>query len=158
VVPVQILPPQVSPGGFKLGFNTISNRSYTVQSATNLVNPNWTFFTNVTGNGSLMQFTPAITNGGRNFFGCGNRKAVASPRELWWVKDPTAITKVPEMIVLEMPFALFPRTDLFAPGFGAVEHLGGAGGAIRHEFRYSVIPTASAPDKTVGQVDLRLHP
>jgi hypothetical protein len=67
-VPVQILPPHFSAGGFNFGFNTISNRSYTVQSTTNLTNPNWILFTNFTGNGSLMQFAPSVTNAAQRFF------------------------------------------------------------------------------------------
>lgn len=67
-VPVQVLSPQLSAGAFNFGFNTISNRSYTVQSAANLTSPNWILFTNFIGNGSVMRLATPITNATRQFF------------------------------------------------------------------------------------------
>lgn len=67
-VPVQILTPQFVGGALNFSFNTIANRSYTVQSTSSLTNPSWTLFQNVTGNGSLMQFAPPIALTGIQFF------------------------------------------------------------------------------------------
>lgn len=55
-VPVQIQSPQVSNGNFSFSFGTISGQSYTVQQNTNLATPNWTYFTNLIGNGLSYQF------------------------------------------------------------------------------------------------------
>ncbi|MGA2555263.1 MAG: hypothetical protein ABSG04_03220 [Verrucomicrobiota bacterium] len=56
-VPVQILSPAVTNGQFAFGFNTITNRSYTVQYNDNLATGSWTFLTNFIGNGSFWQPT-----------------------------------------------------------------------------------------------------
>jgi hypothetical protein len=64
-VPAQITSPQVvggPAGGFSFNFQTASNQSYTVQQNTNLATTNWTFYTNITGNGSLYQFATPVTN------------------------------------------------------------------------------------------------
>ena len=59
-VPVQIISPAVTNGQFQFGFNTISNRSYTVQYKNDLTAGTWTFLTNFTGNGSYWQ-APALS-------------------------------------------------------------------------------------------------
>lgn len=71
-VPVQILSPNLSAGTFNFGFNTITGRSYTVQSTTNLTNPNWILFTNFTGNGSLKQLALSVTSAAQRFFRVSN--------------------------------------------------------------------------------------
>jgi hypothetical protein len=57
-VPVQIISPVVTNGQFQFGFNTISNRSYTVQYKDDLATSTWTFLTNFIGNGSYWQAPP----------------------------------------------------------------------------------------------------
>jgi len=54
-VPVQIISPAVTDGQFQFGFNTITNRSYTVQYKDDLSAGAWTFLTNFTGDGSYWQ-------------------------------------------------------------------------------------------------------
>ena len=56
VTPVQIQSPLVAGSNFTFSFSTVSTQSYTVQQNTNLATTNWTFYTNITGNGSLYQF------------------------------------------------------------------------------------------------------
>ena len=57
-VPVQMISPLVTNGQFQFGFNTISNRSYTVQSCDNLATGTWTFLTNFIANGAYWQPPP----------------------------------------------------------------------------------------------------
>jgi hypothetical protein len=72
-VPAQIQSPGKSGGIFKFSFGTANGQSYTVQQNTNLATANWTFYTNITGNGSLYQFTTPVANIPQLFF------RVASP-------------------------------------------------------------------------------
>jgi hypothetical protein len=67
-VPVQILQPQWTAGGFNFGFGTATNQNYTVQSATNLAAPNWILYSNFTGTGSLVNFVLPLTNAAQQFF------------------------------------------------------------------------------------------
>jgi hypothetical protein len=67
-VPAQVVSPQISSGNFSFGFGTASGQSYTVQQNTNLAATNWTFYTNITGNGSPYQFTAPVTNIPQRFF------------------------------------------------------------------------------------------
>jgi hypothetical protein len=68
-VSAQLLSPQISSGIFSFNFGTINGQSYTVQQSTNLATTNWNFCTNITGTGSLYQFTVPVTNNIRaNFF------------------------------------------------------------------------------------------
>jgi hypothetical protein len=67
-VPVTIQPPVLGGGGFHFGFNTTTNQSYTVQQNTNIVSTNWDYYTNISGNGSLMQFEVPVTNYPQQFF------------------------------------------------------------------------------------------
>jgi hypothetical protein len=57
-VPVQIISPMVTNGQFQFGFNTVSNRSYTVQYRDSLATGTWTFLTNFTATGSYWQPPP----------------------------------------------------------------------------------------------------
>jgi hypothetical protein len=68
VPPMQILNPIVSGGNFTFFFGTMSNQSYTVQRNDDLATTNWVFYTNFTGNGSLMQVVAPVTNAPRRFF------------------------------------------------------------------------------------------
>ena len=67
-VPVQILSPRLSADAFNFGFNTISNRTHTVQFTTNLASPNWTLLTNFIGTGSLTFLVTPVTNATQRFF------------------------------------------------------------------------------------------
>lgn len=67
-VAAQVESPSASGGNFNFSFGTLEGQSYTVQQNTNLITTNWTFFTNITGNGSLYQFTAPVTNIPRRFF------------------------------------------------------------------------------------------
>ena len=46
----------------------MNNQSYTVQHDDNLATTNWVFYTNFTGNGSLLQLSAPVTNTPRRFF------------------------------------------------------------------------------------------
>jgi hypothetical protein len=53
---------------FTFVFGTQSNQLYTIQQNTNLATTNWTFYTNITGNGSIFQFFTPFTNIPELFF------------------------------------------------------------------------------------------
>jgi len=59
--PVQIINPQVSGGNFNFGFQTIASQSYTIQDNTNLATATWQFYTNITGDGSIRNFSIPVT-------------------------------------------------------------------------------------------------
>jgi hypothetical protein len=67
-VPAQLQSPQVSDGNLSFSFGTANGQSYTVQQNTNLATTNWTFYTNIIGDGSLYQFTVPVTNIPPGFF------------------------------------------------------------------------------------------
>ena len=71
-VPVQIISPAVTNGKFQFGFNTISNRSYTVQYKDDLVSGTWTFLTNFTGDGSYWQAPPLSPLVAQRFYRASN--------------------------------------------------------------------------------------
>jgi len=71
-VPAQVQSPGKSGGIFKFSFGTANGQSYTVQQNTNLATANWTFYTNITGNGSLYQFTTPVANIPQRFFRVGS--------------------------------------------------------------------------------------
>ena len=54
-IPIILLKPQIAGTNFVFCFETFDGQSYTVQQSTNIAATNWSFFTNVTGNGSLWQ-------------------------------------------------------------------------------------------------------
>jgi hypothetical protein len=58
----------LSGSNFTFNFGTANGQSYTVQQNTNLATTNWTFYTNITGNGSIYQFATPVTNIPRRFF------------------------------------------------------------------------------------------
>ena len=66
-VPVGIISPLATNGQFQFGFNTISNRSYTVQYKDDLSGGNWTYFTNFIGTGSYWQISAPNINAHRYF-------------------------------------------------------------------------------------------
>lgn len=55
--PPVLLPPQIVGNQFNFSFSTLLNESYTVQSTTNLSSPVWIPYTNVTGNGGIINIT-----------------------------------------------------------------------------------------------------
>ena len=61
-VPAQVVSPQILGNNFTFDFATVNGQSYTVQQNSNLASPNWTYFTNITGNGSLYQVVTPLTN------------------------------------------------------------------------------------------------
>jgi hypothetical protein len=67
-VPAQLLSPQVASGNFNFNFGTANGQSYTVLQNTNLATTNWTFFTNITGNGSFYHLVTPATNHPQQFF------------------------------------------------------------------------------------------
>jgi fibronectin-binding autotransporter adhesin len=66
--PVQLQSPKISGGSFTFSFGTTNGLGYTVQQNTNLATSNWTYFTNIIGNGSLYQIITPVTNPPQNFF------------------------------------------------------------------------------------------
>jgi hypothetical protein len=67
--PVTILSPQITGSNFSFSFATEPNASYTVQWATNLTPPDWTTYTNLTGDGSAVNvFVPLLTNDVHHYF------------------------------------------------------------------------------------------
>ncbi|MCX6926673.1 MAG: hypothetical protein NT154_26230 [Verrucomicrobia bacterium] len=67
-VPAQITGPAVASGNFVFSFGTLSNQSYTVQFNDDLADSNWLFYTDLTGNGSLMRVVAPLTSAPRRFF------------------------------------------------------------------------------------------
>ena len=65
--PPQMLP-QFSGTGFNFGFQSVSNQSYTIQRNDDLTTTNWIFFTNFTGDGSLLQLVSPVTNAPQRYF------------------------------------------------------------------------------------------
>ena len=67
-VPAQVQSPGKTGDIFKFKFGTANGQSYTIQQTTNLAPANWSFYSNVIGNGSLFQFTTPVTNLPHQFF------------------------------------------------------------------------------------------
>jgi hypothetical protein len=67
-VPAQVQSPGKTGNIFKFHFGTANDQSYTIQQTTNLAPANWTFYSNVIGNGSIFQFTTPVTNYPQQFF------------------------------------------------------------------------------------------
>lgn len=67
-VPAQIINPAISSGTFVFSFETVSGQSYTIQRNDDLATTNWVFYTNLNGNGSLMQVLSPVTNSAHSFF------------------------------------------------------------------------------------------
>ena len=59
---VQIMAPHLSGTNLVFGFQTINGQSYTIQNNTDLTTTNWQFYTNITGDGTLRQFTIPVSN------------------------------------------------------------------------------------------------
>jgi hypothetical protein len=72
IVPAQVQSPGMSGGNFTFNFGTASGQSYTVQQNTNLTTTNWTFYINISGNGSIYQFATPVTNIPQRFFRVGS--------------------------------------------------------------------------------------
>jgi hypothetical protein len=67
-VPAQLTGPHVSGTNFMFGFGTVNNQSYSVYANTNLATTNWTFYTNLTGDGNWYQIVVPAQNPPRRFF------------------------------------------------------------------------------------------
>jgi len=67
-VPVQITSPTLAGNGFSFSFGTVSNQSYTVQRNDDLTTANWIYYTNFTGNGSLMQVIAPVAGTVQRFY------------------------------------------------------------------------------------------
>ncbi len=65
---LQIVSPQVSGGSFQLSFQSVNGQSYTLYYNNSLSTTNWLPYTNVTGNGNLMQLSVPVTNSTQRFF------------------------------------------------------------------------------------------
>jgi hypothetical protein len=66
--PVQIQSPKISGGNFIFGFGTTNGLGYTVQQNNDLTTTNWTYYTNIIGNGSLYQIITPVTSVPQLFF------------------------------------------------------------------------------------------
>jgi len=67
-VPAQIVKPALSNGNLVFSFETVSGQSYTIQRNDDLATTNWVFYTNLSGNGSLMQVVLPVKNNAHRFF------------------------------------------------------------------------------------------
>jgi hypothetical protein len=65
---LQILPPTLSGGQMQFSFLSTTGLTYTVQENPNVNTTNWTFYTNLTGNGGLLQIVSPTTIQPRLFF------------------------------------------------------------------------------------------
>ncbi|MEJ0089226.1 MAG: hypothetical protein WDM80_05695 [Limisphaerales bacterium] len=66
--PVQLQTPKISGGNFVFSFGTTNGLGYTVQQNADLTTTNWTYYTNLIGNGSLYQVISSVTNFPQRFF------------------------------------------------------------------------------------------
>lgn len=66
--PPHIISPQLAGANFEFSFGTVPNQSYSVYSTTNLATTNWTFYTNLTGDGTLQQIVVPVRNPPVRFF------------------------------------------------------------------------------------------
>ena len=64
----KLIGPALAGNNFTFSVVTVSNQSYTVQRNDDLKTTNWLFYTNFTGNGSLMQVVAPVTNAPQRFF------------------------------------------------------------------------------------------
>jgi hypothetical protein len=65
---LQIVLPQVSAGNFQLSFQSLSGQGYTLYYNNSLSTTNWLPYTNVTGNGAIIQLSVPVTNSSQRFF------------------------------------------------------------------------------------------
>jgi hypothetical protein len=66
--PLQITNPTISHGNLIFSFETENGQSYTIQRNDDPATTNWVFYTNLNGNGSLMQVVSPLTNAPHRFF------------------------------------------------------------------------------------------
>jgi hypothetical protein len=62
------LSPQISGNGVAFSFQSVPNQSYTVQQNTDLATANWSYYTNLIGNGSLLQLIAPGSDSPQAFF------------------------------------------------------------------------------------------
>jgi hypothetical protein len=65
---VQLISPQVSGGTFQLSFQSVNGQGYTLYYNNNLSTTNWLPYTNVTGNGAIIELSVPVTNSSQRFF------------------------------------------------------------------------------------------
>jgi hypothetical protein len=65
---LQIVSPHVSGGVFQLSFQSVNGQSYTLYYNNSLTTTNWLPYTNVTGNGAIIQWSVPVTNSAQRFF------------------------------------------------------------------------------------------
>ena len=66
--PVKLQAPKISGGNFAFSFGTTNGLGYTVQQNNDLTTRNWTYYTNIIGNGSLYQIITPVTSIPELFF------------------------------------------------------------------------------------------
>ena len=64
----KLVGPAVAGNNFTFSVVTVSNQSYTIQRNDDLTTANWIFFTNFTGDGSLLQLVSPVTNAPQRYF------------------------------------------------------------------------------------------
>jgi hypothetical protein len=67
-VPVILSSPQISGRSFVFSFQTVTNQSYTFQQNTNPVSTNWTYYTNLIGDGALYQVSAPVSGFTQRYF------------------------------------------------------------------------------------------
>jgi hypothetical protein len=65
---LSLSPPKIVGGNIQFSFTSASNTTYAIQYKDDLATTNWASFTNITGNGSLIQVQAPLTNGPQRFF------------------------------------------------------------------------------------------
>jgi hypothetical protein len=64
----KLVGPAIAGNNFTFSVVTVSNQSYTIQRNDNLATTNWMFYTNFTGDGSLLQLVSPVTNAPQRYF------------------------------------------------------------------------------------------
>jgi hypothetical protein len=68
VVPAQLFNITNARGNFGFSFGTVNGQSYTIERNDDVATTNWIFYTNFTGNGSIIQIVTPVTNASHRFF------------------------------------------------------------------------------------------
>jgi hypothetical protein len=64
----KIIEPALSGNDFSFSVVTVSNQNYTIERNDDLATTNWVFYTNFTGDGSLLQLVSPVTNAPQRFY------------------------------------------------------------------------------------------
>ena len=65
--PPQVINPVLAGGYFGFSWQTVNGQSYTIQYNNDISTTNWVFYTNIIGNGSMVQVVLAATNAPQRF-------------------------------------------------------------------------------------------